>query len=152
MLAEFILYLPAATEFGVRDFGVHMKYLLLLLFFTCLIGNAQANDYLRVKSYPAYPIPEEGVGRFVELTIKPKTKLDLQFNAIFSNVTKLSMISNHNLAIPDEAGIHLDISLNGKSLSTHYSKSKAVNNSELKTYWVEIFQLIQDITNEQYHP
>ena len=126
-----------------------MKSLLFLALIFSL-SPIKADDYLKLKSYPEYPLPNKGVGRFVDLVIKPNTQQDLQFDLIFDEVSKVSLIAEHDLAVMHEAGINLEISHNGKIITTQYSKSKVVKNSKLKKHWTKILQLIQDITREQY--
>jgi len=129
-----------------------MKHIVMILFLVCSFSTVFAADYIKIRSYPSHPTPDKGVGRFLDLTIKPKSRHDLQFNEIFAEATKISQIKNHNLSIPDEAGIFLEISHKGKIISTHYSKRKGDENLELKQSWIKMFKLVHKISDAELHP
>ena len=129
---------------------VSIKYFLFILL-TVAFGNGVAADYLKIKSYPEFHSPKNGVGRFIEMNIKPKSKQDVQFEIIFKETQQLVLIPNHDQVLFHEASMDLEISHDGKTLSTHYSSSKAKSNAVLKKHWQIIFKALREITNEHYH-
>jgi hypothetical protein len=130
-----------------------MKRILLLV--SMLIAAplyASEDSYLRIKSYPTYPAPGQGVERSLEVSVNPTSPTDSQFSAIFNELVSISSDPKSSAVPLHERSITFEAKQNGKIVRVVYSMSNTKSNEPISKHWAKVFQLVREIANEQFNP
>lgn len=129
-----------------------MKWLLLSLTLVAVPLYAGDGDYLKVKPYPKYPSPGEGIERLVSISVSPRFPDDPKFNSLFLELASLSSELGAKSIPLHEANIVFETKHDGKAVEVAYSKSKYQNNESVKSRWAKVFQLVRELSIEQFNP
>lgn len=129
-----------------------MKWLLLSLIFVMMPLHAGEGDYLKVRTYPKYPLPGEATERTIQLSISPRFPSDAKFSALCTELAGLSAQPSARSVPMHEATISFEARLDGKVIEVSYAKSKVAGDASTGKRWENVFQLLRELSSEQFNP
>ncbi len=125
-----------------------MKYILpfLFMFFSSALAS---ESYLKIESYPSYPLPGENTSQTVKMEFRPSFPEDKQFEEINILLVKISNLTPlHTIAL-HVGFVSIELSWKGNKREAIYSNTNVKGNQELEKHWQKLFKLLQEISNKQ---